>query len=308
MSSSTHMSATIELVVDSRCLLGEAPVWSERSQRLFWLDIGLPTRVFSWDFDSRSVRTWTLPELATGLALSREDELVVVSQTGISIFEPSENGLLRMLVTPPFSMQSIRFNDCGCDRSGRLWTGTMLNDFLPARNDLACAASGKLLCVDTDLSCRVVHAAFGCPNSFVWSPEGSTLYIADSAASSLYAYEYELETGQIVNRTVFDNSVELGVPDGSAIDAEGCLWNARWGAGCVVRFTPAGRLTDVVRLPADLVTSCAFGGHGLGTLFVTSARMKLSSEDLKRQPNAGGIFAFTPRVPGASVGVFRGPA
>jgi L-arabinonolactonase len=300
------VTASIELVTDSRCRLGEAPVWSQRSRRLYWLDIGLPTRLFSWLLGSRGASVWTLSQLATGLALSREDELILVSESGISIFEPSKHGLLRTMVTPPFSMENIRFNDCGCDQSGRLWTGTMMNDFLACARDSASTASGKLLCVDTDLSCRIVDAGFGCPNTFVWSPDGRTLYTADSATGSLYSYEYEPETGEIAKPAVFNNSPELGVPDGSAMDAEGCLWNARWGAGCVARFTPKGRLSDLVRLPADLVTSCAFGGPGLGTLFVTSARMNLSSEDLHRQPQAGGVFAFKPRVPGAAVGTFRG--
>jgi len=301
------MTAIIDLIADSRCHLGEAPVWSQRSGRLYWLDIGLPTRLFSWEFDSRCVSVWTLSELATGLALSDKDELILVSASAISIFDPSKDGLLRTLVTPPFSMQGIRFNDCGCDALGRLWTGTMVNDFLAPERQCLPEASGKLLCVDTDFSCRVTRAGFGCPNTFVWSPDGRTLYTADSAAGCLYSYAYEPGTGHIANPVVFDGSSDLGIPDGSAMDVEGCLWNARWGAGCVARFTPAGRLVEVVRLPADLVTSCAFGGQGLGTLFVTSARMSLSSPGLERQPQAGGVFAFRPRVPGASAGAFRTP-
>lgn len=300
------MAPTIDLVVDSRCRLGEAPVWAGRSAQLFWLDIGLPTRLFNWDSTSGSVSEWTLPELATGLTLSREDELVIVSQRGLSIFEPSGDCPLRTLVAPPFSMEHIRFNDCGCDSSGRLWTGTMINDFSADRDHSASAAAGKLLCVDTDLSCHATHAGFGCPNTFAWSPDAKTLYVADSAAGCLYAYAYELPTGRIADPTVFDNSPGLGIPDGSAMDADGCLWNARWAAGCLARFTPAGRIAELVRLPANLVTSCAFGGQGLRTLFVTSARMNLSSQELMRQPLAGGVFALTPHVPGLPVGTFRG--
>src|ERR1700677_1130205 len=195
------MAPTIELIVDSRCRLGEAPVWAARSGRLFWLDIGVPTRLFNWDSTSGSVSEWTLPELATGLTLSREDELVIVSQRGVSIFEPSGEGLLRTLVAPPFSMDHIRFNDCGCASSGRLWTGTMSNDFSADRDHSASAAAGKLLCVDTDLSCHATHVGFGCPNTFVWSPDAKTLYVADSAAGCLYAYAYELPTGCIADPT-----------------------------------------------------------------------------------------------------------
>jgi sugar lactone lactonase YvrE len=300
------MTSKIEPLVDSRCELGESPVWSVRSRRLFWLDIGLPTRLFRWDADSGSVSVWTLPELATGLALSHQDELIVVSERGVSIFDASATELLRTLAAPPFSVEHIRFNDCGCDSSGRLWTGTMMNDFIPDKGQSASAAAGKLLCVDTDLSCHVTHAGFGCPNTFVWSPDSRTLYVADSAAGCLYTYAYDLPTGRIANPTVFDSSPGLGIPDGSAMDADGCLWNARWAAGCVARFTPAGRIAEMLRLPADLVTSCAFGGQGLRTLFVTSARIGLSSQELMRQPLAGAVFALTPGVPGLPVGTFRG--
>jgi sugar lactone lactonase YvrE len=295
-----------ELVVDSRCRLGEAPVWSERSNSLYWLDIGVPTILFNLHLPSCRVRARTIAELATGLALSSNDELIVVSQSGVSIFDPLADPVLRTFLSPPFSMEGIRFNDCGCDALGRLWSGTMTNEFSMRTERSESEASGSLLCVDTDLSCTVLPAGLGCPNSFVWSPDSEILYVADSAQGCLYAYGYALETARILKPTVFDRSPGIGIPDGSAIDLDGCLWNARWGAGCVARFTPDGRVAELVRIPADFVTSCAFGGPGRQTLFITTARMDLSLNDLERQPKAGGIFAFSPDVPGAPAGVFRG--
>jgi sugar lactone lactonase YvrE len=295
-----------ELVVDSRCRLGEAPVWSQRSNRLYWLDIGSPTSLFSMCFPARTVSGWTFSELATGLALSSEDELIVISQSGASVFDPSADQLLRTFVSPPFSMDGIRFNDCGCDALGRLWTGAMSNEFATRTECSGSGASGSLVCIDTDLSCTVLPAGLGCPNSFVWSPDHELLYVADSTEGSLYAYGYDLGTARLSKPALFDKSPGIGIPDGSAIDGDGCLWNARWGAGCVVRYTPDGRVAELVRIPADFVTSCAFGGAGLQTLFITTARMDLPAGDLERQPNAGGVFAFKPRVPGAAPGLFHG--
>lgn len=295
-----------ELVVDSRCGLGEAPVWSERSNCLYWLDIGMPTSLFSLCIPGCTVRAWTISELATGLALSSTDELIVVSQSGASIFDPSAERPLRTFLSPPFSMGGIRFNDCGCDALGRLWSGAMNNEFCAQAAFAESGAAGSLLCVDTDLSCTVLPAGLGCPNSFVWSPDNDTLYVADSLKGCLYAYGYDIDSAHISEPILFDRSPEIGIPDGSAVDADGCLWNARWGAGCVARFTPDGRVAELVRIPADLVTSCVFGGPGLQTLFVTTARIDLSQKDLERQPNAGGVFAFSPGVAGAVAGVFRG--
>jgi sugar lactone lactonase YvrE len=203
-------------------------------------------------------------------------------------------------------MGGIRFNDCGCDALGRLWSGTMTNEYSLPPERAESELSGSLVCVDTDFSCTVLPAGLGCPNGFVWSPDNKILYVADSAQGCLYAYGYHLDSAHISRPTIFDRSSGIGIPDGSAVDADGCLWNARWGAGCVARFTPDGRVAELVRIPADFVTSCAFGGPGLQTLFITTARMDLASKDLERQPKAGGVFAFNPRGRGAVAGAFHG--
>jgi sugar lactone lactonase YvrE len=165
-----------------------------------------------------------------------------------------------------------------------------------AGNDQA----GLLCRFDPDGSYHATGRGFGCPNTFAWSLDERTFYTADSATGVLYAYRFDADAGTISEPRRFAAPADLGVPDGSAVDAEGCLWNARWGAGCVARFAPDGRLLDVFPIPADHVTSCAFGGRNLETLFVTSARVGLSERRLVAQPTAGGVFAFNPDVPGVA--------
>lgn len=100
-------------IVDSRCHLGEAPVWSAAAEALYWLDISLASEVFEWNLCTRETRRFSLNELATGLVLSSSGELIVVSETGLNVFDVARSDLHRLL-SPPFSMQGMRFNDCGC--------------------------------------------------------------------------------------------------------------------------------------------------------------------------------------------------
>ena len=295
-------------IVDSRCGLGESPVWRAENRTLWWLDIGIPTRLLEWSALTGNLRSWLLPELASGLTLSDQGAVVVVAVDGIHSFDPG-TGTLDVIAPIPFDTRNLRFNDCGCDHQGRLWTGTMVNDFSPgaaAAGTPANPAAGRLLCVDLDLSFRFTGEGIGCPNTFAWSLDGQTLYTADSADGCLYARSYDLACGESRAPRMLAKPLDLGIPDGSAIDAEGCLWNARWDAGCVARFTPDGEVAATVAIPARRVTSCAFGGDTLEMLFVTTARVGLAEQDLALQPQSGGIFAFQPDVPGAATARFRG--
>lgn len=298
----------LHCIADLHCSLGEAPVWSESAQTLYWLDVAAPAILYGWHYQTRQVRRWALPELATGLSMSESDELVVLAQSGINVFD-IERCALRNIVGVPFAMTGIRFNDCGCDRSGQLWTGIMRNDFSRKQKTEVVEAppdfSGRMCCFNDQGVCRLVATDIECPNTFVWSLDGTTLYTADSSARCLYSYRFDSPSGAVGVRSVFSAHVNLGVPDGSALDAEGCLWNARWGAGCVVRFQPDGSVANIVRIPANLVTSCAFGGDALDTLFVTTASYDLQAHELALQPKSGGVFAFKPGVPGARRPGFR---
>jgi L-arabinonolactonase len=283
-------------------------VWPPQRQTLWWLDIGIPTSLFEWSQAHERLRCWPLPQLAGGLALSDSGAVVVVAVDGIHSFDP-ERGGLELIAPIPFDTRNLRFNDCGCDPRGRLWTGTMVNDFAAdaAREGaFANPLAGRLLCVDLDLSCRFTGEGIGCPNTFAWSLDGTTLYSADSADGCLYSWSYDFDSGASSARRLLANPPALGIPDGSALDAEGCLWNARWDAGCVARFTPDGEIVQTVAIPARRVTSCAFGGAALDTLFVTTARVGLAEQDLAQQPQSGGVFAFQPRVPGTATARFLG--
>lgn len=287
-----------------RCRLGESPVWAPQERALYWLDIGSPSTLFRWDAALGETRHWRLPELAGGLVLSSDERLIVVSQSGIGAFDIAA-GSLELLAAPPREMGSLRFNDCGCDSRGRLWTGTMSNEFNGSP-----AVPGTLWRYGGEQQWQRMAEGFGCPNTFAWSPDDATLYVADSNVGRIYAHDFDAASGVLSRRRVFansssDGSASLGIPDGSAVDRDGCLWNARWAGGCVARFSPAGAILQVVTIPASLVTSCAFGGDDMSELYVTSATSGLTAEQLTREPSAGAVFRVKTNTSGMAPHRFR---
>jgi len=154
---------------------------------------------------------------------------------------------------------------------------------------------------------REMDSGFHVCNGMGWSPDAKRFYLADSGARAIYVYDYDLETGTIANRSVFARFEEgAGVPDGLAIDADGYVWCAIWDGWAVQRFSPEGVLDRTVNVPVPRPTSCAFGGSDLKTLYITSARIRLSATQLAAAPLSGSVFALKTDVAGAPVGVFAG--
>ena len=142
-------------------------------------------------------------------------------------------------------------------------------------------SSGALFRVDPDgKTSQHTEREFGLSNSMAWSADGRTFYFGDSIRNVIFAYDWHGDEGVITNRRVYFEGFERGVPDGSTIDAQGCMWNARFGGSCLVRVTPKGIVDQIVETPVSNPTSCTFGGAGQRTLFVTSATFGLSEQQL----------------------------
>jgi len=217
---------------------------------------------------------------------------------GFYFLEPA-TGSLTPLHDPEPDQPENRFNDGRCDRQGRFWAGTM-ND---ARRD----PTGALHRLDPDLRSVRIRGDIIVPNSLAWSPNSTTMYFADTYRHTIFEYDFDADAGVPGQQRVFvDLSTGPGRPDGSAIDADGCLWNAEYAGARVVRYRPDGAVDRVVPMPVSNPTCCAFGGTGLDVLFVTTARQRLSPEQLAKEPLAGSLFAVTPGVRGLPEPRFRG--
>jgi len=299
---------SVDCIVDTKCILAEGPVWSPQNQSLYWVDVGKPSKLYEWNAYTEEITKWEMGERATGLALRKHAGLVVVTEKSINLFDRI-TGKVKKACNPPEEMNYMRLNDCGCDSHGRLWTGTMLDNFNEELQEYRSRDStlvGTIYRIDEDYSWHNMATNIGCPNTFVWSPNDRALYTADSITGWLYTYRYDPISGTISDRNNFSREERFGIPDGSDIDEEGYIWNARWGGGCVLRIDPNGKTVNKVDIPALLVTSCIFGGPDLDILYVTTARYGLSDSDLASRPLSGGIFAFKAEVPGRTPNLFYG--
>ncbi|HTO83626.1 MAG TPA: SMP-30/gluconolactonase/LRE family protein [Methylomirabilota bacterium] len=278
-------------------ILGESPVWSVAESALYWVDIQAPA-IHRLRPVSGGIKTWTLPEQVGSIALRNRGGLLAATKSGFHFFDPA-TGRLRQIADPERHLPENRFNDGRCDRAGRFWAGTM--------NESSHARVGALYCLEPNLTMRKVEAGVSVPNSLAWSTDDRVMYFADSARRRIWAYDFDLAQGVIWNQRVFvDAADHPGVPDGSTVDAEGCLWNAEHGGSRVCRYTPDGRLDRAIELPVTQPTCCMFGGPRLDTLYITTAREGLGPEQLAKQPLAGAVFALNPGITGLPEPGFAG--
>ena len=259
-----------ERVVASGDRLGECPIWDERMAVLWWVDIhGQALR--RWD--GEEAKTFAMPSPPGSIALRREGGMLVALAGGVYLLGTHEP---QLLVRPAEHDAALRFNDGRCDRAGRFWVGTLEEpDF---------AAKGVLYRIEPDGRATATRTSIQVPNSLAWSPDGKTMYFADSPRHKIWAFDYDAATGSMRNERIFA-SPHPGFPDGSCVDADGCLWNAEWGASRVVRYTAAGKVDRIVEVPALNPSCCCIGGRRMDTLYITTA-------------DGAGLFAAQPGVSG----------
>jgi sugar lactone lactonase YvrE len=288
---------TPECIWNAHAQLGEGPLWSVREQALYWVDI-LNHRLHRHSL-SDGQRTWQFDQEITAVAERAETrELVITQRHGFALFDPV-SGRLTPLKQVETELPDNRFNDGKCDRFGHFWAGTM--DFDAAKN------TGSLYRLSPDLQCTRIDSDYTVTNGPAWSADCRTLYHNDSAKGRVYAFDFDLESGAVSNKRLFlQFSPEDGSPDGMTTDAEDGLWIAHWGAGKLTRHDAEGNVTRSIGLPCSQVTSCAFGGPGLTTLYITSAAVGLSPQQREREPLAGGLFALELDIAGMPAHPFQG--
>ncbi len=274
-------------------LLGEAPYWSARDHALWWVDMLRP----ALHRHAKDARSWPLEHLASAAAPRRRGGVILVTPSGLFRFDPSD-GASSLLAHPEAGRPDHRYNDAKCDPRGRLVVGTLDTAGRPGR--------GNLWRVDADGTATQLDNGFTIANGLAWSPDGGTLYFADSGHRVIYAYDYPSGSGTPVNRRVFASFSPDVKPDGLASDVDGGVWVAVWDGWRVQRHAPDGRVTRTIRLPVPRPTSVAFGGPDLATLYVTSARGRLDAESLAEAPQSGALFSVDPGVRGVSVSAFAG--
>jgi sugar lactone lactonase YvrE len=277
-----------EIAYPAQCELAEGPVWDAGRGVLRWVDI-LPGRVHALDAVTGAHTSFEAGDPVGTFGLTRGGGLVLALVDGFAL-AGLDGQDLRRLGEFTVDRTVVRFNDGKPDPWGNFWAGTMAwqEDSGPPCSLYRLSPDGEV----TEL-----FGGVGLSNGLDWSDDRRLFYYADSLAGGVDLFSTDPDTGALSDRRRFV-SVSGEVPDGLTLDAEGCLWLAVWDTGELRRYTPDGRLDTIVRVPVSQVTSAAFGGADLSTLYVTTARENFTPADLRAQPQAGDIFACTPGVTG----------
>jgi len=286
-------------------LLGECPTWDTATQTLYWSDI--PGKALkSWHPASRTHRTWPMPDEVGSFALRRQGGAILALRSGFALFD-FDTRAFRPLPSPPYDQSIMRFNDGRCGPDGRFYVGTM---YEPRDR-----AAGRLYRLDTDLTwTELPDTAAVISNGLAFSRDAKTMYHSDSAGHIVNVHDFDAATGNVGPRRTFvtiprpeDNGdVNLGRPDGAALDADGCYWSAMYEGQRIVRFAPDGSIDREIPFPIRCPTMLCFGGEALDTLFVTTSRDGRPADELAQQPDAGKVFMAKVDVRGLAEPKFAG--
>ena len=280
---------------------GEGAVWHAAENAVYWVDIN---RFLIQRFEpaTASVRSWIFGEPVTALSLTdRDDVLLVVLGSKVILWEPSTDTRHEPLFKYD-AWPAVRLNDARSDPRGSLWVGSMRSNIAADGSAIEFGGTdGVLLRLDPDGKTSVWRRDIGISNTMAWSPDRRHFYTGDSIANVIWVFDYDQATGAISNERPFLEGFTRGLPDGSAMDSEGYLWNCRYYGNCVVRVAPDGRIDRVVEMPVQNITTCCFGGEDLTTLYVTTASAHAPLGDRL----AGSLFSIRTGVKGQPENRFR---
>lgn len=281
-------------IAGHRNTLGEGPSWLDG--RLLHVDI-LGGKVHS--IDPVTTERWSLPvegEVSAAIPRASGGMVLAVEHELISFDGEGERETLAIV---EHDLSDNRFNDCRCDLAGRLWAGTMSRSRTPGAAGLYCLEAGepiRPIISDTTLS-----------NGIGWSPDWSRMYFIDSTSQQIDVLDFDPAAGEVADRRLLAAiDPRDGMPDGLAIDADGGVWVCLFRGGCIRRYEADGSLSEVVSLPVTDPTCPAFGGPDLSTLYITTARHRLTPEEQQREPLAGMVLSFDAGVAGMPVQRFAG--
>ncbi len=271
-----RLGPEVRLVCDSKAQIGESPVPISQG-RIVWVDPLAPRILCHVDDRMEETR---LEQAIWSLATTACGDLVGTTEAGFCLIDAATGNIER---APDAHLKpGCRFNDMAIDPRGGLWAGSMHRGVLAGQGLVHYSASLNLAPVP-------VANGLGVPNGMVFSADGKTLYVIDTLARTLLAYPADCVAGKLGEPAIVTDFMGVpGKPDGMTIGSDGSLWVAMWGGGCVVEIASDGALLRRVDVPAPHVSSLCF--CNLGTLYVTTSRMRLSSIELERHPASGGLI------------------
>ncbi len=274
-----------ELIADYACETGEGPLWHPSEKRVYWCDIPAG-RMFRFDPATGHHEQVYQGDVVGGFTIQADGSLLLFMARGaIKIWRDGE---LSTVIEEIPDETETRFNDVIADPAGRVFCGTM-----PTPN-----RKGRLYRLDTDGTLHQILDEIGCSNGMGFTPDRRQMYYTDSPTLEIYRFDYDEATGAIHNRQVFVKTAEdEGIPDGMTVDAEGCVWSARWDGNILVRYTPDGAEERRITFPAKKVSSAIFGGTDYTDIYVTTAGGGNKPEEGE---GAGALFRLNPGIRGVA--------
>jgi len=291
----TSKTMEMKVEIEKKALTGEGAIWNHLSNTLVWLDID-GKMLYEYNPATKENKEFELPMPCGTVVPIDSSNVVLALADGIYTFNLQTKELNKKADNP----DKWRFNDGKCDPQGRLWVGTL-------ETEQYSRPLCKLYRVDSNYTVTEKHDSVIISNGIIWSLDGTKVYYTDSPRKKIVSFDFDGSTGEISNMQdciVFDP--EMGDPDGNTIDAEGNLWVAIWNGGCIVKCNPeTGEIIEKYTVPAHNITSLAFGGENLETLFITTASNDMTDEEKSQFPKAGSVFSFKPGVKGVKASFFK---
>ncbi|WP_022868205.1 SMP-30/gluconolactonase/LRE family protein [Schaalia vaccimaxillae] len=253
----------ISTIIDIKPSLGEGPVWDAETYNLWWID-SIEGRIYRHDENGNGLKVWDAREKLGSMALFADGHhLLLAQETGLYAYDTATDERT-LIIDPEPDQPKNRLNDGKVDPKGRFIVGSM--DMM--EDD----PNGRLYRIDPDLSVHVLDEGIICSNGPCFSPDGSILYFADTWTGDIWAYDYNLDTGEASNRRIFTtvDTSDGGAVDGMTVDSDGFVWQAHVYGGKLNRYDPDGTLERSIEFPVRKVTCPAFGGPDLDRLYVTT--------------------------------------
>ncbi len=287
----------VECIWNGPADLGEGPLWHPDEKVLYFIDI-VKKSLHRLDPKTSEHQSWQMPDyIGSVVARKSGGLLATVGQYVVAVDMPSGK-LTELVKVIPDGRPDLRMNDGKVDRMGRFWIGVASVD---TENP-----QGGLFRYDPDGNLARMEEDITISNGLGWSVDNKTFYYTDGLKYRIYAYDFDLASGDISNQRIFMQLDKSAIePDGLTVDSEGYVWEAQWASSKVFRYAPDGSLDQEVDMPVLRPTSCIIGGENLDTLYITSCSLSIGETERLATP-AGGIFAIKLNVKGLPEPYFAG--